>query len=343
MRPLPGFCARRCSLLLALAGILLPGCARQDGPPPAPSPGAGLPKIRFKTDWFPQAEHGGFYQAVARGFYTEAGVDVEIVPGGPGVPVEQILLAGQVDVAMGRSDDIITWASRGIPLTIVGVYMERDPQAILLHDESPVRGFADLNNRTIMGVQGSNWIDYIKLHYHIDFRLIPSNFGIAQFMADKDFIQQCFVTNEPYYVRKNGAHPRVLLMSDSGFNPYRVIYTSQRYAREHPAEIRAFLAATLRGWDDFMNGDPAPGKSLIVRNNPNMTEEFMDYSIQAMRDDKIVFGKPEAGERLGLMTRRRLQEQENDLVQLKIIHELIPFDKFVRFDLMPADLQKGSE
>ncbi len=156
---------------------------------------------------------------------------MEIVPGGPGVPVEQIMLAGQVDLAMGRSDDIIAWDSQGIPLLIVGVYMERDPQAILVHDESPVHGFADLNNRTIMGVQGSNWIEYIKLHYHIDFRLIPSNFGIAQFMADKDFIQQCFVTNEPYYVQKNGGHPRVLLMSDSGFNPYRVIYTTQRYAR----------------------------------------------------------------------------------------------------------------
>ena len=334
------------SLLAAALAAAFAGCSKSAPATSAPAADAGvasLPKVRFKTDWFPQAEHGGFYQALAKGFYREAGIDVEIVPGGPGVPVEDILLAGQVDIAMGRSDDMVAWASRGVPLMTVGVYMERDPQAILVHDEDSVRTFADLNGRTIMGVQGSNWIDYIKVHYHIDFNLIPSNFGIAQFMADKRFIQQCFVTNEPYYVLKNGGHPRTLLMSDSGFNPYRVLYTTPRYAREHSKEVRAFIAASLRGWDDFMNGDPSPGKALISKSNENMSPEFMDYSIKAMRDENIVSGKPELGERPGLMTRRRLQQQVDDLFQLKIIPELIPVDKFARFDLMPPDLQTEAQ
>jgi len=326
------------ALVLAALALLLEGCSRNEAPA-AGSPTSGtvaeLPKVRFKADWFAQAEHGGFYQALARGFYRDAGIDVEIVPGGPGVTVEQILLSGQVDLAMGRSDEIIVMDSRGLPFVIVGVYMERDPQAILVHEESPVRAFGDLNNRTIMGVQGSTWIDFIKVHYHIDFRLIPSNFGIAQFMADKDFIQQCFVTDEPYFVIKNGGHPRTLLMSDSGFRPYRVIYTTQRYLREHPAEVRAFVAASLKGWDDFMNGDPAPAKALILKSNETMTGDFMDYSIKTMRDDHIVFGRPEAGEGLGIMTARRLQEQVVELAQLKLIPELIPLDKFARFDFMP--------
>ena len=324
-----------------LAGVLAfgAGCSKQ----PGPASGAPLPQVRLKTDWYPQAEHGGFYQAVAKGYYKEAGIEVEIIPGGPGVPVSQIVLSGQVDIAIGRSDDIIAWGSQGLPLVMVGVYMERDPQAILVHDESPVKTFADLNGRTIMGVPGSNWIDYLKLHYHIDFRLIPSNFGIAQFMADPNFIQQCFVTNEPFFVRKNGAHPRTLLMSDSGFKPYRVLYTTQRYLRDHTPEVRAFLAASQRGWDDFMNRDPAPGKALIVKNNENMSDAFMDYSIQAMRDYQIVAGKPEAGERPGLMTRARLEEQMHDLVQLKIIPELLPVDKFARFDLMPPDVHAGAQ
>ena len=330
-------------LPLFLAAAALAGCSKPAEAPSSASGTAGgpapLPKVRFKTDWFPQAEHGGFYQAVAKGYYRDAGIDVEIVPGGPGVPVEDIMLAGQADMAMGRSDDMIAWVSRGVPLMIVGVYMERDPQAILVHDEGDVHTFADLNGRTIMGVQGSNWIDYIKVHYHIDFNLIPSNFGIAQFMADKHFIQQCFVTNEPYYVQKNGGHPRTLLMSDSGFNPYRVIYTTPRYAREHASEVRAFIAASLRGWDDFMNGDPSPGKALIAKSNQYMENEFMDYSIKAMRDYKMVSGRAELGESPGLMTEKRLQEQVNDLFQLKIIPQLIPIDKFARFDLLPADLQ----
>ena len=332
----------RIAVVAAALALTLGGCSK---PAPVPDPGASsaLPKIRLKTDWYAQAEHGGFYQALARGFYKDAGLDVEIVPGGPGVLVPDIVLAGQVDIAIGSSDDMILWASKGVPFVVVGVYMERDPQAILVHDESPVRTFADLNHRSIMAVQGVNWIEYLKGHYHIDFGLIPSNFGITQFMADKDFIQQCFVTNEPYYVKKNGGHPRTLLIADSGFRPYRIIYTTQGYLAGHPNEVRAFVTASMRGWSDFMNGDPSPAKVLIAKANENMTDEFMDYSIKAMRDEHIVDGKPENGERLGRMTRQRMQEQVEVLTQLKIIPQLIPLEKFVRFDFVPEELQSDGQ
>jgi NitT/TauT family transport system substrate-binding protein len=327
------------ALLGALAAVLA-GCSK-----PAPAtPGAGdrvaaLPRIRFKTDWYPQAEHGGFYQALAKGFYRDEGIDVDIVPGGPGILVPQLMLTGDVDIAMGRSDDIIVDACQGLPFVIVGVYMERDPQAILVHEEDSVRTFADLNNRTIMAVPGVYWLDYLKHRYHIDFRLIPANFGMAQFMADPHFIQQCFVTNEPYYVRKYGGHPRTLLLSDSGYNPYRIIFTTKAFLSGHPEAVRRFLAASLHGWNDFMNGDPSPAKALISSLNPNMPGEFMDYSIKAMRDEHIISGRPELGERLGMMTRARMQEQIDVLAQLKIIPKPIPIEEIVRFDLLPRDLQ----
>ncbi len=344
MKHVPDFLRLRGFLAAAGLVFALAGCSRSGTSVAVPAAGepVALPKVRFKTDWYAQAEHGGFYQAVARGYYKEAGIDVNIIPGGPGVLVPQIVLAGQADIAMGASDDLIMWAAKGLPFVVVGVYMQRDPQALLVHAESPVKTFADLDHRTIMAVQGVNWIEYLKAHYKIDFNLIPSNFGIAQFMADKDFIQQCFVTNEPYYVRKNGGHPRTLLIADSGFNPYRVIYTTQRYVKEHPAEIRAFVAASMRGWADFMNGDASPAKALIAKDNENMSDDFMNYSIQAMRDEGIVSGKPELGERMGQMTRARMQAQVDLLFGLKIIPELIPLDRFVRFEFMPPDLQQGA-
>jgi NitT/TauT family transport system substrate-binding protein len=333
----------RTALGAAALALLLAGCSKPALTVAAPAAGPTVPaKIRFKTDWYAQAEHGGFYQALAKGYYKDAGLDVQIIPGGPGVLVPQVMLAGQVDIAMGASDDLVMWGAKGLPFVAVGVYMERDPQAILVHEESPVKTFADLNGRTIMAVQGENWIEYLKAHYHIDFNLIPSNFGIAQFMADKDFIQQCFVTNEPYFVRKNGGHPRTLLIADSGFSPYRVIYTTQGFLKAHPEEVRAFVAASLKGWNDFMNGDPSPAKALIVKDNENMSNEFMDYSIKAMKDENMVSGKPELGERPGLMTRRRMQDQVQILSELKIIPELIPLDRFVRFDFLPPDLQSGA-
>lgn len=335
---------RGAAALAAALCAFLAGCSRQGPAPSAAGASAGAPpKIRFKTDWYPQAEHGGFYQALARGFYKDAGLDVDIVQGGPGILVPQLMLSGQVDVAMGRSDDIIVFADQGLPFVIVGAYMEHDPQAILVHEEDTVRSFADLDNRTIMAVPGVHWIDYIKLRYHISLRQIPSNFGIAQFMADKTFIQQCFVTNEPYYVRKNGGHPRTLLLSDSGYDPYRIIFTTQDFLRDHPEDVRRFVAASLHGWDDFMNGDPSPAKTLIARLNVNMTDEFMDYSIKAMRDEHIILGRPEAGEHLGLMTRERMQKQVDALAQLKIIPQPISLEKIVRFDFPPVEPQQGAK
>jgi len=298
--------------------------------------------LRFKTDWYPQGEHGGFYQALARGFYSQVGLDVDIIPGGPGVPVLQLVISGQADIAMARSDDIIVNAGRGLPFVIVGVYMEHDPQALLVHEEDTVRSFADLNHRTIMAASGVYWMEYLRLKYHLDLREIPLNFGLAQFMSDRSFIQQCFLTNEPFYVRKNGGHARTIRLSDSGYDPYRVFVTTRAYLEAHEDAVRAFVAASLRGWDEFMNGNPAPAKALILARNENMTEEFINFSMQAMREYGIVAGDPKAGERTGMMTRKRMQAQVEVLAQLKIIPQLIPVEKFARFDLLPPELQQAA-
>lgn len=327
--------------MLPAALAALAGCSR---PAPAPPAGAAAPvKIRFKTDWYPQGEHGGFYQALAKGFYKDAGLDVDIVAGGPGALVPQLMASGQVDVAMSRSDDMIVYASQGLPFVIVGVYMEHDPQALLLHDEDPAKSFGDLNHRTVMATPGVYWMDYLRARYHLELREIPLNYGLAQFMADKTFIQQCFLTNEPYYVRKNGGHPRTIQLSESGYDPYRVLFTTPEFLREHADAVRAFIAQTIRGWDDFMNGDPSPAKAMILARNEAMSDDFINFSIQAMREHRIVSGDPKAGERTGLMTRRRMQDQVEVLAKLRIIPQLIPLEKFARFDLLPPELQQGAQ
>jgi NitT/TauT family transport system substrate-binding protein len=328
---------RRAGLLLAL--LVLAGCGKAPAPAGEAKTAAAPAKVRFQCDWYPQTEHGGFYQAVAQGFYRDAGLDVDILSGGPGATVPQKLLGGVADIAMGRSDDIIFNVSSGLPFVIVGVFMQHDPQGILVHEESSVTSFKDLDGKSLMAVPGSNWISYIQAHYGVQFSLKPLNFGLAQFMADKTFIQQCFVTNEPYYVRKNGAKPRVLLLADAGYNPYRVIFTTQKFLREHPERVRAFVAASLRGWEDFMAGDNTAAKKLITARNEQMTPEFMAYSQQAMVTHKLIAGDPALGEQTGLLTRKRLQEQMELLVQLKIIPAPLPVEKFANFDFLPPALR----
>ena len=325
-----------------IALVLFAGCGKPSAPTPAIDAKTGAPaptKVRFLTDWYPQAEHGGNYQALAKGYYAEAGIDVEIIGGGPGPTVQQKMVSGNADIAMGRSDQVIVDVNTGLPFVIVGALMQHDPQALLLHDESPVKTFADLDGKSIMAVPGATWITFLKAKYKIDFGLVPLNYGLAQFMGNKNFIQQCFITNEPYFVIKNGAKPRTLLLDDSGFKPYRVYFATLKFVRENPEAVRAFVAASIRGWDDFMTGDPTPGQKLITARNDQMTTEFMTYSIKAMTENRLVSGDPAAGEATGLLKRQRLQEQLEILVQLKIIPAPLPLERIVRFDFLPPALQ----
>lgn len=317
---------------LAALALALAGCGR---PTALPVGADGLPRVRFQTDWYPQAEHGGFYQAVAKGYYRDAGLNVEILPGRPGLTPVQAVLSGLADLAMSRGDDVISMISRDLPLVVVGAYMEHDPQGILVHAEDTVRTFRDLNGRTLMAGPGMNWTDFIQRKYGIHFRTIPVNYGIAQFMADPKFTQQCFVTSEPYYVRLHGGNPRVIPISDSGYDPYRVIFTTDRFLQTHRREVAAFMSASLRGWADFMGGDPSPGAALIIKGNAQMTPELVRFSIQAMKDYRIVEGDPKKGEYLGLMTRRRMQDQIDILGSMGLLGEPIKVDDFVTFDFVP--------
>ena len=314
--------------------LLAAGCGKS--PKTGPTSAA---RVVLQTDWYAEAEQGGYYQALARDFYNDAGLDLKLHQGGPGSYPLQKVATGQADFGLGGSDDVILAIVQGMPLVIVSAQLQHVPLAVLLHEENPAKSFQDLDGKTIMAVPGTVWIGYLEARYGIHFNLIPMNFSLNQFMAAKNFVQQCYVTSEPFYVGQAGVKSKVLLVSDSGYESYRVVFTSRKFADEHPERVRAFVAASIKGWDDFMNGDPAPAKKLIAADNSQMSDAFMDFSREAMKHYALVSGHPEKGERIGLITRRRLQDQMNDLTRLRIMDHALPLDKIADFSFLPADLQ----
>lgn len=331
----------RLFLGLPISGLLLlAACSREPAAPLAAEPDAKLApaKVRLQSDWYAQAEHGGYYQASARGFDKEEGVELVITQGGPGAFGPQKVATGQAEFAMGRSDDVILAIQQGLPIVIITALMQHDPQALLLHEENPVDNFADLDGKSIMALPGAAWIEHIQRKYQVRLNLIPLNYGFAQFMADKRFIQQCFITNEPFYVAKNGAKPKTLLIAGSGYDPYRVIFTSQRFLRENPEAVRAFVRASARGWHDFLRNDPSPGMALISRHNEKMDPEFMRYSIRIMNERSLVSGDQAEGERIGLIKRTRVQAQIDQLLSYGLLKEPIPAERVAVFDLEPPVL-----
>jgi NitT/TauT family transport system substrate-binding protein len=320
------------ALLFAFLIFSVTGCS-------GPKEENGLTKVTLQTDWYAQAEHGGFYQALAEGYYEEVGLDVTINPGGPNALVTQRIATGNADFGIGRSDDIILHASRGLPLLIVGALMQHDPQALLFHEESGIKTFEDLDGRTVMATPGSLFIEFLQRRYDITINITPLDYGMSRFLADKEFIQQCFITNEPYYVDKEGANSATLLIADSGFDPYRVIYANRAFAQKNPEVVKAFVAASIRGWESYMAGPREKAHEIIRTANPKMTEDFMAYSISAMDKFELISGSgPEQA--TGLIVHSRIVDTMNQMKEAGLIEEPLDPDVIAPQDYLPPHLQE---
>lgn len=301
-------------LLLAIAGT---GCRRED----VQEKDSLLQRVVLQTDWFAQPEHGGFYQALAKGYYAEAGLEVSILQGGPNSMSTQKILKGSAQFAMHRADAICLMAHRGVDVRLVMATLQHDPQGIMLHEANPVRSFEDLDGARVMAVPGLSWIQWIEKKYGIKMDIIPHDFGLQRFLNDENFIQQCLITNEPFYARLAGASPRVMRLSDSGFDPCHGVYCLSDLVTGQPDLVRRFVSASIRGWQDFILNDPTPAMDLIRQRNPRMTDEFMQFCYDAMVAEGLVTGHDPSGQMVGLLEEERLRILERDLVETGVLEQ----------------------
>jgi len=322
-------------LLCACAALLLAGCARRAGAPAVTAPAT---TIVLQANWYAEAEYGGFYEALAKGYFKEENLDVHIVQGGPGAYPVQKVAAGQVQFGLARSDDLIMAAQQGLPILIVAAQLEHDPQVIIVHAESPVTGFKDLDGKSIMAEPGSAWISYLEQKYSIRINMIPENYGIAQFLADKNFIQQGFLTAEPFVFNQLKVATRSLLIADSGYDPYRALFCSREFASAHPDAVKGFIRASIRGWSDYLGLDPSAGNELITLDHADSTPSVLAFGWGQLRRAHIVDGDAAKGERVALVTRRRLDAQISIMRQLGLLSGKMTVDQIASFDFLPDDL-----
>jgi NitT/TauT family transport system substrate-binding protein len=293
--------------------------------------GNGLFPITLQADWYPQPEIGGFYQAQLQGIYKAAGLDVTIAPGGPYVVGEQEVARGSAQFAMGSSDLVLVDVSRGLPLVAVAATMQQDPQAIMVHANSPVHDFPDLEGKTIAARPGSIWFQYVVKRYHLQkVREIPATYSVANFLQDPGYIQQCFVTSEPYFARKEGADVRTLLINATGYQPYRVFFTSRKFIAEHPEIVDRFVKASMQGWQSYL-ADPTVADAEISRLNPNMSVDQMRFSVETLKAGHFIDGPGTPDSHLGHFTAERWGTIYKQLVDLGVITK--PFDPDMAYTL----------
>ena len=230
---------RYAPLLIAFGTApFLGGCSRQPSAV-AQAGAAPLFKMTVQLDWIPQPEHGGLYQALAKGYFKDAGLDVSLVPGGPNSFVMQKLGTGNADIGQSDSTNTLLAIAQGLPVIHIGAVFQNDPSVLMLHADNPVTRFEDLDGKTIMARLEWAFLPYLENKYHISFNVIPQNFAVGNFIVDKNFIQQGYYIAEPYYIVKGGAkYPRFLYAWDAGFDAYTALVANRPWAQRNPDRVR---------------------------------------------------------------------------------------------------------
>jgi NitT/TauT family transport system substrate-binding protein len=302
----------RASLFLLLSILCASGCNHSSTP-------SGLTKVTLQADWYPQPEHGGYYNALVKGYYKDEALDVTIQPGGPYVGVGQQVASGSAQFGMAGSDTTLEAVSDGQPVVAVMATLQRNPQGIMVRKDSPIQTFADLNGHAVALKAGETWFQYIEKKYQLsNVREVPAMMNVANFVADPQYIQQAFATSEPFFAHQAGVETRILLISDAGYNPYRAVITTQSYVQQHPDVVAKFVRASMKGWREYLN-DPAAAHAEIAKLNPALNPQWMQYTWQQLRDGHFVAGDDPSGAQIGQMDPKRWSTMYEQLVDLKVI------------------------
>ena len=268
---------------------------------------AGTP-VTFVTDWKAQAEHGGFYEALAEGLYAKRGLDVKILQGGPSVNVPQILAGGAADFGIGSNDFIaLNIVKAGAPLRAVMAVFQKDPQVLITHPRKDIRSLADMKGKPVMisDAATSAFWPWLRAKYGFDDGQIRKyTFNLAPFLVDPKAIQEGYVTSEPYTIEQQGHfRPQVYLLADNGYPGYsNMVLTTQTWIDTKPALVQAFVDATAEGWRDYLYRNPAPANALIQRDNPEMTDGLIAQAIAKVKSYAIAGPASEKGAHIGTMT-----------------------------------------
>ena len=260
-----------------------------------------LDKVTFLTNWFAEAEHGGYYQAVAEGIYEKYGLDVKIGMGGPQVNVYQLLLGEKADFVMGYDNATISAVEQGLPVITVAANFQSEPVGLIAHPD--VKKIEDLKTRTLLIGQASEttYWPWLKAKYGFtEAQKKPYAYSVQQFLIDKNIAQQGYITSEPYAIEKGGVKPVIFHLAQYGYPPYaQTVVTLTKTVRNKPDLIKRFIEASALGWKSYLK-NPAPANALIKKDNPQMDDEQLAFSVAKLKEYGIVDGGD--AKKLGLFT-----------------------------------------
>jgi NitT/TauT family transport system substrate-binding protein len=292
-----------------------------------------LDKVSFGTNWVAEAEHGGFFQAVADGTYKNYGLDVTIVPGGPNVNNRILLISGKLDFFMSantlQSFDAV---ANNVPVVAVAAIFQKDPQVFLAHPNPKVTKLEDLKPMTLLiskeGVAGYFQWMRSELGFSAS-KVKPYTYNAQPFIVDKNSAMQGYVTSEPFVVEKQANFkPTVMLLADYGFDGYStLIETRREWVDKKPDLVQRFVDASMIGWYNYLYGDNKAANEVIKKLNPEMTDDLLAYSIAKMKEYGIVDSGDTLKDGIGAMSEARVASFFDKMSRAGVVKRDIDYRK----------------
>lgn len=282
-------------------------------------------KTKLALNWKAEPEFGGFYTAKINQAYQKYNIETEILQGGAGTPTVQMIASGQADFGIVSGDEIAIARSKGADVVALFAVFQKSPYAFMLHEESPVKDIKGLfeSNATISVVKGLPYVTYLEKKFGFKkVKLVPYTGGITNFLNDKNFVQQCFVSSEPLLAAKQGVKTKTFLVADTGFNPYTVVMaTNGALLKKNPELVKGMIKAVKEGWEAYLK-DPKPTHEFIAKLNPTMTMEAMTeiHKVEAT----LIENEDTKKHGLGYMTENRWKELAAQLKDLGLTEKAIP-------------------
>lgn len=310
-----------------------------------------LTEVSFGTNWVAEAEHGGYYQAVADGTYEACGLKVTIVPGGPQVNNRALMLAGKIDFSMGGNLlQAFSAVKEGIPLKVIAAHFQKEPQVLLTHP-GKVSSFEDLKSieKMIIGDNGfQSFYQWMMAEYGFEAdKRVPYTFNPAPFIADENSAQQGYITSEPFAVENEGGFkPDIWLLSDAGFNTYATTVEAMQDTLDNkPDAVKCFVEGSAIGWANYLYGDPSAANALIKEHNPEMSDAQIAFSIDKLKEYGIVVSGTAEEMGIGAMDGATIESFYQKMVDAGVIEAGIDVKQSYTLDYANTgaslDLQKS--
>jgi NitT/TauT family transport system substrate-binding protein len=286
MRGMRGWC---------LVGLLMVGCGTATTTTPVKTiPGTlaepvsqTLQPLSIALNWFPEAEHGGYYAAVEHGYFAEEGLDVTLLAGGPKAPVIPQVAAGRVPFGVDNADKLLLGRAQEADVIAVFCPIIDSPRCLMLHAGAGIDSFEKLaaaKNFTLAMNPGQPFAQYLTKTLKLDgLTMVPYPGNISQFLLEPRFGQQAYSFSEPFVARQNGATPQLLMLSDLGFNTYTsMLVVSRDTWNSDPALVQKVVRASQRGWQHYLR-EPDATNARIHAANPEMGLEILAFGAKDLQ------------------------------------------------------------